>query len=121
LNHEAISSAGLTREHVEQRIADFLLKHDMISKVFTRTQLEQTQFTSGLAAAIQQGFHHRRSGDVIFVYEPAVIGSPFRTGSTHGSGYNYDTHVPLIFYGTGIRQGHTAQRTEIVDIAPTIS
>jgi predicted AlkP superfamily pyrophosphatase or phosphodiesterase len=121
LDHEAIRSAGLTRAHVEQRIADFLLTQERISKVFTRSQLEQTQFTSGLASAIQQGFHHKRSGDVIFVLDPGVIGSPFRTGSTHGSGYNYDTHVPLIFYGTGIRHGQTTQRSEIVDIAPTIS
>src|SRR5690606_27311479 len=93
LNHEAIRNAGLTREHVEQRIADFLLKQDMISKVFTRTQLEQTQFTSGLAAAIQQGFHHRRSGDVIFVYRPGFIGAPYSIGSTHRKGYNYDTQL----------------------------
>ncbi len=121
LNHEAIRSAGLTLEHVEQRIADFLLNQDMINKAFTRTQLEQTHFTNGLASAIQQGFHHKRSGDVIFVLDPGVIGSSFRTGSTHRSGYNYDTHVPSIFYGTGIRHGQTTQRSEIVDIAPTIS
>lgn len=121
LDHEAIRSAGLTRAHVEQRIADFLLTQERISKVFTRSQLEQTQLTSGLASAIQQGFHHKRSGDVIFVLDPGVIGSSLRTGSTHGSGYNYDTHVPLIFYGTGIRHGQTTQRSEIVDIAPTIS
>lgn len=121
LNHEAIRSAGLKREHVEQTIADFLLKQDKINMVFTRTQLEQMHFTNGLASAFQQGFHHKRSGDVIFVLDPATIGSPFRTGSTHGSGYNYDTHVPLIFYGTGIKKGHTTQRSEIVDIAPTIS
>src|SRR5690606_15466644 len=87
----------------------------------TRTQLEQTQFTRGQAYAVQQGFNQKRSGDVIFVIDPGVIGSPFRTGSTHGSGYNYDTHVPLIFYGTGIRHGNTTQRSEIIDIAPTIS
>jgi len=44
-----------------------------------------------------------------------------KTGSTHGSGYDYDTHVPLLFYGWGIRQGSTVQKTEITNIAPTIA
>ena len=42
-------------------------------------------------------------------------------GTTHGSGYDYDTHVPLIFYGKGIKKGETKTRTHITDIAPTIS
>jgi predicted AlkP superfamily pyrophosphatase or phosphodiesterase len=44
-----------------------------------------------------------------------------KTGSTHGSGLNYDTHVPLIFYGFGIARGESLQKTEITSIAPTIS
>jgi hypothetical protein len=54
------------------------------------------------------------------VLNPATI-SYSRTGSTHGSGFNYDTHVPLLFYGNGIQKGESLQRTEITDIAPTIS
>ena len=42
-------------------------------------------------------------------------------GTTHGSGYDYDTHVPLLFYGNGINKGETRGRTEITDIAPTIN
>ena len=69
---------------------------------------------------LQNGFNQRRSGDVIYVYDPAVI-SYSMTGSTHGSGLNYDTHVPLLFFGKGIKQGSTFKRTRIVDIAPTMS
>jgi arylsulfatase A-like enzyme len=57
---------------------------------------------------------------VIFVLKPSVITySP--TGSTHGSGFSYDTHAPLIFFGNGIPRGSSSERTEIIDIAPTIS
>ena len=42
-------------------------------------------------------------------------------GTTHGSGYTYDTHVPLLFYGNGINQGKSYQSTKVTDIAPTIS
>jgi predicted AlkP superfamily pyrophosphatase or phosphodiesterase len=69
---------------------------------------------------LQNGFNQKRSGDVLIVSEPGYI-SYSKTGSTHGSPYNYDTHVPLLFFGKGIKQGHTLQKTEITDIAPTIS
>ena len=69
---------------------------------------------------MQKGFHQKRSGDVCFVLDIATI-SYSRTGSTHGSGFNYDTHVPLLFYGNGIQKGETLQPTVITDIAPTIA
>ena len=82
--------------------------------------MSNTGFTHGIELLLQNGFNQKRSGDVIVVYEPAVI-SYSRKGSTHGSGLNYDTHVPLLFYGFGIKQGSTLQRTRIEDIAPTMS
>jgi arylsulfatase A-like enzyme len=43
------------------------------------------------------------------------------TGTTHGSPYAYDTHVPLLFFGAGIAHGSSAEEADICDIAPTIS
>ena len=52
---------------------------------------------------------------------PGVIPTVVEKGTTHGSGYTYDTHVPLIFYGHGIKKGSSNDPTTIVDIAPTVS
>jgi arylsulfatase A-like enzyme len=52
--------------------------------------------------------------------EPGWIISSSVTGSTHGSGYTYDTHVPLLFYGKGIRKGTSVRYHPITDIAPTV-
>ncbi len=41
--------------------------------------------------------------------------------TTHGSGYAYDTHVPVIFYGWGIAKGSSVDYQRIIDIAPTIA
>ena len=79
-----------------------------------------TSFSLGIEQLIQNGFSQKRSGDVVFILDPAVI-SYGKTGSTHGSAYSYDTHVPLLFFGKGIKQGETFQKTEITDIAPTMS
>lgn len=42
-------------------------------------------------------------------------------GTTHGSAWTNDTHVPLIFFGKGIPKGITYRETNIRDIAPTLS
>jgi len=41
-------------------------------------------------------------------------------GTTHGSAYNYDTHVPLLFFGYGIKKGESFDRATITQIAPTL-
>jgi arylsulfatase A-like enzyme len=68
---------------------------------------------------LQKGYNPKRSGDIIYMLLPGYIGK--RTyGTTHGSAFIYDTHVPLMLYGNGIQKGSTFQRTKISDIAPTI-
>ena len=120
LNHEEIKRLGQNAEKIENTLKSELLSYENITKVYTRHSLTTSEFTYGIASSLQKGFHQKRSGDVCFVLDAATI-SYSRTGSTHGSGFNYDTHVPLLFYGSGIQQGATWQRTEITDIAPTIS
>jgi predicted AlkP superfamily pyrophosphatase or phosphodiesterase len=80
----------------------------------------QNQYTTGVPHIVQNGFNQKRSGDVLFVFDPGS-GNYGDTGSTHGSPWNYDTHAPLLFYGKGIKKGSTVSRTEIPDIAPTIA
>ncbi|WP_339687704.1 alkaline phosphatase PafA [uncultured Nonlabens sp.] len=105
---------------LENFIASTIIDYKHIDKVFTRKALVSGVMQDGTGKLIQNGFHQKRSGDVIYVLEPAVI-SYSKTGSTHGSSQSYDTHVPLLFYGNGIKQGSSSKRTEIIDIAPTIS
>lgn len=119
-DYDAVSKLDVSREELQREIAHYLLQYDRINQVYTREQLEGTTFSEGMAAEIDHGFHQKRSGDVVYLLDPSVI-SYSRTGSTHGSGQNYDTHAPLIFYGRGIKAGNSLERTEIVDIAPTIS
>lgn len=117
---EVLRKEGVSSVQLQNFIADFALQQDQIDKVFTREQMMNGSYTKGVAASIQNGFNQKRSGDVILVLDPSTIVYS-KTGSTHGSGLMYDTHVPLIFYGKGIKQGSTSERSEIPDIAPTIS
>ncbi|MDT0686319.1 alkaline phosphatase PafA [Autumnicola psychrophila] len=119
-NYQALYDAEINADELEEKIAHYILQQEQIDKVYTRSQLEDVSYTDGMAAAIQEGFNQKRSGDVIYVLDPAVV-SYSEKGSMHGSGFTYDTHAPLIFFGNGIDHGSTTERSEIVDIAPTIS
>jgi len=119
LDHDAISRAGHDFEKVVRSLYGYILNYPQVDKVFTRSQLEGSTILHGTGSLAQLGFHLKRSGDLQFVLEPGIL-SYRTTGSTHGDATNYDTHVPLIFYGKGIPGGSTHKRSHIVDIAPTI-
>ena len=120
LNKEKLKALKLDLHKVEQDLVDEQISYDGISKVYTATAMNSTQFTNGIEHLLQNGFNQKRSGDVIVVNDIAHIAYS-KTGSTHGSGLNYDTHVPLIMMGKGIKQGSTYNKTVIPDIAPTVS
>ncbi|MBU2938460.1 alkaline phosphatase family protein [Lacinutrix sp. C3R15] len=120
LNRERIALLGLDLQVVQEALVNEIITYKNIDKVYSATTMQTTDFTSGIEELLQNGFNQKRSGDVLVVNDPAVI-SYSKTGSTHGSGLNYDTHVPLLFYGKGIIKGSTLQKTVITDIAPTIS
>jgi predicted AlkP superfamily pyrophosphatase or phosphodiesterase len=119
-NKEKLKELGLNIHEVEQALVDEQISYPNIAKVYTATAMNSTNFTTGIEALLQNGYNQKRSGDVIVVDDIAHIAYS-KTGSTHGSGLNYDTHVPLLFYGAGIKQGETFNKTVIPDIAPTIS
>ncbi len=120
LDRKVIGNLGLKLEDVETVIANELMTYDNVYKVYTGHQMWQNEYTEGVADVLQNGYSQKRSGDVLVVADPSFI-SYSRTGSTHGSSFVYDTHVPLLFYGNGIKKGSTQNLTEIPDIAPTIA
>jgi arylsulfatase A-like enzyme len=69
---------------------------------------------------VQNGFNYILSGDVRYVLKPGWYADLYSC-ATHGSAYNYDTHVPLIFYGFGIIPSVSYEFHAITDIAPTVS
>ncbi|MCB7481261.1 alkaline phosphatase PafA [Christiangramia sediminis] len=120
LDYKVLQEEDLDAHEVQQKIAHFLLQQESISRVYTREQLQSGSFTKGISSLIQNGFNQERSGDIVFVLDPGYIIYPEK-GTTHGSGFIYDTHVPLIFFGKGIKHGSTFEHSVIPDIAPTMS
>ena len=120
LNNKTINSLNLNLNSIEKTIINTLTQLDFIDKVYTSKEIINGNFDSGYELLIQNGYNILRSGDVIFKLKENVI-SYGNKGTTHGSGYSYDTHVPLIFFGKKIVQGESNVKTKITDIAPTIA
>lgn len=120
LNRAIVKALDLDLDDVQEEIANEQLTYKNIYKVYTATTMNNTHFDNGIEHLLQMGYNQKRSGDVLLLDDPAFI-SYWKTGTTHGSGLNYDTHVPLLFFGKGIKHGQTFKKTEITDIAPTIS
>ena len=120
LNDERIRELNLDKNIIIDEFVEILQSFDFITNAYSAEFILNSQNLSGYEKLIQNGFHKERSGDIAFILKPNVIFHDSK-GTTHGSGYNYDTHVPLIFYGNGIKNGETLDYTEIPDIAPTIS
>ena len=120
LNDNTINSLNLNLDIIEKTIINTLSQLDFIDKVYTSNEIINGNFDSGYELLIQNGYNIPRSGDIIFKLKENVI-SYGNKGTTHGSGYSYDTHVPLIFFGKKIVQGESNVKTKITDIAPTIA
>ena len=120
LNDNTINSLNLNLDIIEKTIINTLSQLDFIDKVYTSNEIINGNFDSGYELLIQNGYNIPRSGDIIFKLKENVI-SYGNKGTTHGSGYTYDTHVPLIFFGKKIVQGESNVKTKITDIAPTIA
>jgi len=120
LNKSAIETAGFEVKKVADKLAEEVVNFDGIYKAITAEALQKTDFDGGILEKLQNGYNQKFSGDVLMIPYPNTLISK-RTGTSHGSGNSYDTHIPMIFYGNGIKQGSSAKKYEIIDIAPTIS
>lgn len=117
-----ITARGIDPERAAEVVAQTLPDLDGIALAFTRKQIETGQLPKTVEAeAVLNGFHPQRAGDVALINEPYCYNTRWPAGSTHGTGYSYDTHVPLIFAGKNIRPGVYTQRSDMRDIAPTLS
>lgn len=126
LNHDAFQrdpkSSGVDMFIVAELIGKFLMTQEGVANYYTEGMIRQGRFDEGgIKGMVIRGHHPKRSADVVFVLEPGWIESGWLQGSTHGSPYAYDTHVPILFYGKGIKKGVSTQYHTITDIAPTIS
>jgi predicted AlkP superfamily pyrophosphatase or phosphodiesterase len=115
-------SSGIDIFIVTELIGKYLMSLDGIATYYSEATLRQGNYgEEGIKGKVIRGFHPKRSGDIVYILDPGWTESESTRGTTHGSPYTYDTHVPILFYGSGIKKGTSSQLHSITDIAPTIS
>lgn len=124
LNWRTINEKKVDASDVQRVIVNVLLQEPEISHAIGAVHLVSNTYTDRVLGNLQRGFMPQRSGDVIFALRPGMLDlseMPEGKGTSHRSVWNYDTHVPVIFFGYGVRSADVTRRISITDIAPTIA
>jgi predicted AlkP superfamily pyrophosphatase or phosphodiesterase len=123
-DHPALTGDNFQR--AQRLTRDWLLSQSNVAAAVTREQILSGGATGQLEAALRRSFHPRRSGDVLFCLEPFDIEGS--TTATHGSPWDYDTHVPLLLLKLGgalggdqTPHGRFNRRVSPAMIAPTLA
>ena len=120
LNLDQIAEKKLSRAEVNETAAEAALNVPHVFRVYTREQLMGgAALDDHVGRRVMNGYYVRRSPDVEVLLEPYWIFSA--TGASHGTTFDYDTHVPIIFLGAGIHPHQYDGGIAPNDIAPTLA
>ncbi len=122
LNSDLIQSKNLNRAEVNLVAAQAVMELPHVFRVYTREQLISGSVAGDyIGRRVLNGFYMPRSGDLYILLEPYWLLSTSSKGTTHSTTFGYDSHVPIIFLGEGIKTGEFYRAVAVNDIAPTLS
>lgn len=125
LSPEVMGDASINRQDLENAVVRELMKFPGVSLAVSSTALQAGNLPDTfLYRAVLNNFNAKRSGDVYIVFEPYWFINGFETlkvASTHGSPWRYDTYVPIVFAGMGLKPGKVYRQVQTVDLATTLA
>ena len=120
LNREALWAAKVNADDVAVFVREWALATGKFQAAYTRSQLLDGRAPGVLGRRILNGYNAERSGDVVLVTKPYTLSVTVKSGTTHGSPFGYDSHIPVLFFGSAFKPGRYADEFYITDIAPTL-
>ncbi len=117
---EKIKAKGLELVRVKQAFKEFLMTQKHIRRIYTEEEILTPSANDYYLNFMFKGYDPTQNGDLIILDKPGYI-EYYGTGTSHGTPYSYDTHVPCIFFGWDIRKGESHDKKEITQIAPTLA
>jgi len=122
LNRETLRTRNVAEAKAEEVAADAASSLPEVAAAYTRTQfMTGTLPNNPIARKAANSFNSKRSGDIFLVYAPYAVPSYNATGTTHGTPWNYDAQVPLIFWGSAFKPGYYANACQPIDLAATLA
>ena len=120
LKKDLISSKALDFNKVKIAFKTFLLSQNQVKFAFTEDEILASNGSNYFLDFVAKGYDVTQNGDLVIIDKPGFIEYK-ATGTSHGTAYSYDTHVPLLFYGWKIKKGASFDRKIITEIAPTLA
>ena len=120
LNYPGAEAQNISRDTLDRAVVEASQAYPGIARAFTVHEIAgAANSRDPILEAVADGFYADRSGDIFVLVKPNYI---FWSGggTTHGTPYDYDAHVPLIFMGAGVKPGSYDQRVRMNELAPTI-
>jgi predicted AlkP superfamily pyrophosphatase or phosphodiesterase len=121
LNTGLIDSLKLNKKEIGQWIVEWLTEQPGIMAAYDIDLIKGAAINSHLKNLIVNNYYPKRSGDIQLVYTSQWIDGFEKGGTTHGVWNPYDAHIPLLWYGWGIKPGKGSHEVQITDIAPTLA
>jgi predicted AlkP superfamily pyrophosphatase or phosphodiesterase len=121
LNRTLIEDARLSLDDVQKKVARFLVQFTGVEAAYPYSAFEANDFGNGNLKRIINNFSPQRSGDVIVILNPGWVEKVSDFVTNHNSPYEYDSHVPLIWYGWTVNRSTVTRQVNITDIAATLS
>jgi len=116
-----INEKHLDFDAIKKSAVDYLQQQPGVNFAVDLSKIGDSPIPEPLKTMIINGYHSKRSGPIEVIFNAGWLESYAKTGTTHGSWNPYDTHIPLVFMGWGIRQGSSNAIIHMTDIAPTIA
>ena len=121
LNRTLIEDARLSLDDVQKKVARFLVQFTGVEAAYPYSAFEANDFGNGNLKRIINNFSPQRSGDVIVILNPGWVEKVNDFVTNYNSPYEYDSHVPLIWYGWTVNRATVTRQVNITDIAATLS
>ncbi|MCZ7609835.1 MAG: alkaline phosphatase family protein [Ignavibacterium sp.] len=122
LNHDLIRNNKLNLQLIRTELVEYMREtFPQLTSIFTRDYLDTQVASRDQKNLTVNGFHPTYSGDIAYDLQPGYLPDYKKTGTSHGTIFSYDTHIPIIFYGWNIPAQTINTPVYIVDIAPTIA
>ncbi len=119
-NRDVIKAKGLDFARIKAVVVNCLKDDKTVLYVCDMDKVAYENIPEDVKQRIINGYNRERSGDVAIVLKPNYYAHGPQ-GTDHGAWNPYDTHIPLVFMGWGIKHGATTRPTFMTDIAPTIA
>jgi predicted AlkP superfamily pyrophosphatase or phosphodiesterase len=115
----------IDQDALEAAVVEELLKFHGVSLAVSSSALRRGNLPdTDLYRAVINNFNAKRSGEVFIVFEPNWFINDMEgltVASTHGSPWRYDTYVPIVFAGAGLKPQTVDRPVQTVDVAATLS